>query len=1292
MCLCLDWNPTATSISVGCSDGSISIVSHSDSHLSVLQEWNAHEFELWAATFDIQQPYLLYTGSDDCKLKGWDLRSNPSAPAFQNSKVHTAGVCCIAKNPMDPHTLLTGSYDEHLRVWDVRLLWLMSTVLVTAPFLPFFTVTLLLLICANIINMSLDCQSKLKFTEMGLGNFSWAVLFCCGFCVLWLKGSCDGAEPEVSVRFLKTPSTFSNEKNPTFVFEAMMGRNGNAIPGSNYIITCQLFGTVYSTYILGTLLGFPRFVSTKDDLFLQLGTGIVSDCEDGNVSFTGLQDGNHSLKVCINRSPGTGCARYNWTIDTVPPTAHVTASKAFTNSWNVSAYITFSKQCTGGGGFQCSSVDSCNLLVYGAGQVIPYSLKVLEPNLKYSLLVSFSLKDEYGRVILVMDKSFCTDRAGNRFTRTENSSYIVRFDRRSVFVSFRTRVQERLIQLNGETRTVQATNAYRFLKVYLYFTEPIWNTSEAIQDSLNINQGSLSPIAGETLGNRRFGYMIENLSRIAIVSVNLNSDAIISRQGTPVSPVSPATFLYDSVRPAVKLISLSKLRTRKSSISVLIKFMKPVFGFNSSHIFTSGGTLQRQELSRVAYLVKIQANNDTLYVSVPEKVTADVAGNKNLASNVLQVARYFVPVLSTLFAIATSASFMLTCLAAVLLTVCTASLLSAGLFSRSTAPPISDPTRNLFVCAPNLKLINILIIPCHRIACYIQVFAISKWLSVTLPADYYEFTRGLQWSIPHFSLPWENEHAHFSMMGTGSSMNSYSSLAGTFLSSISEMRAKGNFDKATAVYGSPLTPMEYMMFFENQNYIPEAEYISNAETPDGWRDFKRIMFWLAVISGSFVLLHGLLLLILRLRETSEKEWSYGTLVFPRFEIFLSILAVPCICLASCAVIKGGTHSGIVVGVLLLGFASALLIFLFLFLSVGITCGKLLQYKEVHQEGQQFHWYQEIIRATLGPGKRGQWTWKNDSPTSSIYLTMFGPLFEDLRGPPKYMLSQFTEGSSSKPIEQIIASDDETEDAEAPFIQKLFGILRIYYTFLESVRRFSLGIVAGAFSGDRSSKAPIIVMLSITFFQLFSLVLKKPYIKIRVQLAEIISIACEVGLFGSCLVLLEQGLSDKDEKNAGIAMLLIFLVGYLALMSNEWHALYRQVIQLDAERNSFTIGLKAASIGLFIIFVPWRMIKSLESWFPTRNEERDDAADRSRRSSRSRRSDSRDMPWLRQLREMARASFTKERSTDPSTSNVSRWSGIWGGKRSGSTSMTPSSDFKSKPRELHKDLEAIFASK
>ncbi|KAI8016872.1 Diphthine methyltransferase [Camellia lanceoleosa] len=120
MCLCTDWNPSATSISVGLSDGSVSIICLLDSKLEIQQEWKAHEFELWATSFDTHQPQLLYTGSDDCKFSCWDLRDCPSNLAFQNSKIHKMGICCITKSPSDPHTLFTGSYDEYLRVWDVR--------------------------------------------------------------------------------------------------------------------------------------------------------------------------------------------------------------------------------------------------------------------------------------------------------------------------------------------------------------------------------------------------------------------------------------------------------------------------------------------------------------------------------------------------------------------------------------------------------------------------------------------------------------------------------------------------------------------------------------------------------------------------------------------------------------------------------------------------------------------------------------------------------------------------------------------------------------------------------------------------------------------------------------------------------------------------------------------------------------------------------------------------------------------------------------------------------------------
>lgn len=44
------------------------------------------------------------------------------------------------------------------------------------------------------------------------------------------------------------------------------------------------------------------------------------------------------------------------------------------------------------------------------------------------------------------------------------------------------------------------------------------------------------------------------------------------------------------------------------------------------------------EVSRSIYTVEIQAADDgVISVNVPENVTGDVAGNKNLASNVLQV-------------------------------------------------------------------------------------------------------------------------------------------------------------------------------------------------------------------------------------------------------------------------------------------------------------------------------------------------------------------------------------------------------------------------------------------------------------------------------------------------------------------------------------------------------------------------------------------------------------------------------------------------------------------------------
>ncbi|KAJ7956220.1 Guanine nucleotide-binding protein, beta subunit [Quillaja saponaria] len=1059
------------------------------------------------------------------------------------------------------------------------------------------------------------------------------------FSLLCSRAKCCNSED--SVKFLKAPHAFSHLNSATFLFEVLEAGNGTKFTST---VSCKL-----------------------DD-------GMASDCEAGKVFYKGLQDGDHTFSVCINRPQGVGCASYNWTIDTVPPTAHVTASTSFTNALNVSVNISFSEPCMGGG-FGCLSVNACNLLVYGAGEVIPSSLSILQTNLVYSLVVSLSSTLQYGRAILVMDKNFCTDSAGNRFMRTANSTFFVHFDRRRVYGNMTTHIPERLLHLNSDTRVVQATNNYNNLKVYLYFSEPVLNSSAEIMSSLNITQGSLVPSTEESLGNRRFGFWISDVSSIAIITVGLNANSIISRQGSPISPIEPVTFLYDSERPAVKLSTYS-MRTREHNLQILIKFMKPVFGFNSSYISISGGHLKSfQGINRSIYTVEIQADETILSVIVPENVTGDIAGNKNLASNVLQVRHYSVPLISSVISALTTASFLLTSLAGGLLTVSTASLQSVGAFIKSTSSLTNDPARNLF-----------------RIICHIQIFALSRWLAVTLPVEYYEFARELSWSTPYFTLPWENTQTHATIVGSSPFGSSYSNSAAFQSMQLEEENVK----VASPVHRLPLTPTEYKLNFENQNLKTEAEYILESQDLSGWRKFSRIMFWLAVISGSLILLHSFPLLILKLkRKNCEKQSGYGALTFPRFEIFLLVLAVPSISEASTALVKGGASSVVVAGIALLVVVSILLLALFLFLSVGITFGKLLQYKEVHHEDLKCHWYQDVVRVTLGPGKRGQWTWKNQS--NPVYLAIFGPLFEDLRGPPKYMLSQISGGNPQNYGDRIIATDDETEDAEAPFIQKLFGILRIYYTLLESIRRVLLGSLAGTYKENRSSQTPTTMMLCISSFQLFFLVLKKPFIKKKVQLVEIISVSCEVGFFTTCLVLSKK-FSVRDETKVGIFMIVLFLVGYFAQMINEWYALYRQTRLLDPAKNSFSKGLKIASVGFLIYFIPQKFIKNLESYFPGNRETVDptSSADRYRRSS-SRSSGSSDKTWLEQLREKAKASFSREGNgapKDPSSSHT-RWSGFWRTKRSGSSSLNSSSDFKakdSKPTGLYKDLEAIFSSK
>ncbi|KAF9437736.1 Diphthine methyltransferase [Entomortierella beljakovae] len=126
LALSLDWSNRVQAdetprIAVSLSNGDISILDM-DTASATLNEhlsWHAHDMEAWIVGWNYHDTNLLYTGADDCRLKGWDLRMDCSFPTFV-SKAHQMGVCSIQSNPHEEHILVTGSYDENVLIWDTR--------------------------------------------------------------------------------------------------------------------------------------------------------------------------------------------------------------------------------------------------------------------------------------------------------------------------------------------------------------------------------------------------------------------------------------------------------------------------------------------------------------------------------------------------------------------------------------------------------------------------------------------------------------------------------------------------------------------------------------------------------------------------------------------------------------------------------------------------------------------------------------------------------------------------------------------------------------------------------------------------------------------------------------------------------------------------------------------------------------------------------------------------------------------------------------------------------------------
>ncbi|KAI0361613.1 WD-40 repeat-containing protein [Trametes cingulata] len=129
LCLSLDWSnrrqPTERhsglgNLIVSLSDGSLSLLKPEErSGLAITDSWHAHDYEPWIAAWNYWDTNVVYSGGDDLKMKGWDIRQGGAAPIFVNKRFD-AGVTTIQSHPYVEHILAVGSYDNTVRIFDTR--------------------------------------------------------------------------------------------------------------------------------------------------------------------------------------------------------------------------------------------------------------------------------------------------------------------------------------------------------------------------------------------------------------------------------------------------------------------------------------------------------------------------------------------------------------------------------------------------------------------------------------------------------------------------------------------------------------------------------------------------------------------------------------------------------------------------------------------------------------------------------------------------------------------------------------------------------------------------------------------------------------------------------------------------------------------------------------------------------------------------------------------------------------------------------------------------------------------
>ena len=281
---------------------------------------------------------------------------------------------------------------------------------------------------------------------------------------------------------------------------------------------------------------------------------------------------------------------------------------------------------------------------------------------------------------------------------------------------------------------------------------------------------------------------------------------------------------------------------------------------------------------------------------------------------------------------------------------------------------------------------------------------------------------------------------------------------------------------------------------------------------------------------------------------------------------------------------------------------AFILLALLFLIIAIYVGSFAQYKQFKKITNEEKWYTKLLFCFIGRSTTGKWFNREGLPSS--FLSRFGILFDDWKGPPVLILGDQNEqnntitkwsesGKSGNGRTKTVCSEDSNEEIKISTFKKVLGCMRASYIILDLLRRVGLGIISVAYPSESSNKS--LFALIITSMQFIYLFTTKPYINRGVHVVESVSLLCETGVFS--ILVLHNGSHSVESKTWELVMLFLLMFTFIAQLTNQWYAMVNSLLNLSQSQNkSLRDGLKLAAKGLILPFLPSKHWSSVISTF------------------------------------------------------------------------------------------------